>query len=137
MTRHTISEPYKAWGQCWIVTRRILKRDGGGAIHASGYNYERRSHWALYDEATDVVTDHTMRQFDATCAAPWVGPADEWMDLMSDFLNDDVTVLIYTGVTFTEEGDIMSVDMLESSVMRDAEPGPMSYPPGQSEEANA
>jgi hypothetical protein len=131
----TILEPRKAWGQCWIVSSRVAQRDGTGIIQAAGYNYERRSHYANWDPATDTVTDHTMRQFDRHCPAPWVGIVDEWVDKVREHLNDDLNIMLYHGIVGENDDGLVMGECEEMQVVWDhAEPGPMPMHPGLSDE---
>lgn len=87
-------DPLMARGMCAInATEFSSSMRGWGLVRVTGLTYPGREHWAslciLRDDLSEtIVRDGTMRQFNPTVPAPWKGNLDDWLDDMSEHLND-------------------------------------------------
>lgn len=117
-------DPYKAAGMCLIASTAYAAVNGWGLVRVTGMTYPGREHWAClrHDSFTlpiPRVHDATMRQFSATAPAPWQGTLDDWLDDMSELLNDHLRY-----ECFTAPGDRHPM-FTDEWVREDIEPGPM------------
>jgi len=130
MTRRgkAYKDPQEARGMCCInATEFSSSMRGWGLVRITGLTYPGREHWGslfvLSDDLSDsMVRDGTMRQFDPSAAAPWKGSLDDWLDRMSELLNDH---LFYECFADPVTRDSVYSD---SWVREDIEPGPMPNP---------
>jgi hypothetical protein len=98
----TYDTPVKALGMCLIESDRFSTRQGWGYVQVRGSTYPGREHWAsakLPDgdmaDASIEVRDGTLRQFNPEARVVWKGDLEDWLDDMSDYLNDSLRWAIF------------------------------------------
>ena len=118
--------PVKALGMCLIESDRFSKKMGWAFVQVQGANYPGREHWASINltnlddyELPLEVRDGTMRQFDPAAEVGWKGGLDDWLDDMSELLNDHLNWWVYRD--YADEEPIL----LGHLVREDIEPGEM------------
>jgi hypothetical protein len=97
---------------------------GWGLVRVIGLTYPGREHWASLfadENLTDtIVRDGTLRQFSEHAPALWKGSLDDWLDDVSEMLNDH---LHYECFSDAVTRDPFHVD---EWVREDIDPGPMN-----------
>jgi hypothetical protein len=88
--RTLYSDPTEALGMCLISAEAFSTAKGWGLVQVTGLTYPGREHWASVsvDGEEWTVRDGTMRQFSPDVPCPWLGELDDWLDDMSELLND-------------------------------------------------
>lgn len=119
-----LEDPLEALGQCLSLSSCFSALNGWGLVRVTGMNYPKREHWASCRFAADdlsdaVVRDGTIRQFSATVPALWEGGLDDWLDDLSELLNDHLLYEVY------EDQLRLDAVLVDSWVREDIEPGPM------------
>jgi len=123
------SEPLHALGQCAIESVRFSKANKDwGLIRVNGVTYPGREHWAsIFMDGKDMdeaaVRDGTMRQFSATSKVIWSGIMDDWLDDITELLNDHLDYEVFENVS------VGHPCYSDRYIREDITPGVMQRPP--------
>lgn len=122
------TDPAEALGMCLITAAQYSDKHRWGLVQVTGLTYPGREHWASAQFRRDdldhvTVVDLTMRQFDVDRPARWEGTLDDWLDDMSECLNDHLFYALYPD-TQTSKDPVFA----DTWVREDIEPGSMLTP---------
>lgn len=122
-------DPREALGMCAINSIEFSsKTRGWGLVRVTGLTYPGREHWASLfilrpNLSETLVRDGTIRQFSATVPALWKGSLDDWLDDMSELLNDHLRYECFDNPVTREPV------YADEWIREDIEPGPMPERP--------
>ena len=116
----------EALGMCLIESDRFSKRMGWGYVQVTGWNFPSREHWASVKlPADDIahasmeVRDGTLRQFNPAAKVVWKGELEDWLDDMSDHLNDSLSWAIFKN--FQDEQALCWGEVIRDDLDEDGE----------------
>lgn len=119
-------DPMEALGMCLITAEDFSIKNSWGLICVRGLNYRGREHWAscrfTADDLSDaVVRDGTLRQFSMDAPPLWEGELDDWLDDVTELLNDHLLYAVYASL------DREAPFYEDVYIREDIEPGNMTY----------